>query len=224
MKMKPRMSAAAIWLLKVFKVAENNPALAGDLTEEYLGRQRAAWLWRQVLAAIAFTVAKEIFSHKLLTIRALIAGEVAVLLSSLVLMKGLYSPVLMRFLMTDVPHWMLHFNLFLGASVMGSIIGGWVVGRLSRDHLATLLLIFFTLQVIVIALPFPDYALYPKADAITLYRHLVESIDQPRFRPYLVLDLKFLAMNPLAVLFGGYLSHSRGENQSSGSGLQGDTV
>jgi hypothetical protein len=35
MKMTPKMPAAAIWLLKVFKVPESNPALAGDLTEEY---------------------------------------------------------------------------------------------------------------------------------------------------------------------------------------------
>ena len=124
MKMKRQMAAAAIWLLKVFKVPESNPALAGDLTEEYSGSQRAAWLWRQVLAAIAFTIAKGIFSHKLLTIGTLIAGEVAVSLSSLVLMKGLYSPGLMRFLMAQVPHWMLPFNLFLFGSMIGFMIGG----------------------------------------------------------------------------------------------------
>jgi len=124
MKMKRQIAAAAIWLLKVFKVPESNPALAGDLTEEYSGSQRAAWLWRQVLAAIAFTIAKGIFSHKLLTIGTLIAGEVAVSLSSLVLMKGLYSPGLMRFLMAQVPHWMLPFNLFRCGSMIGFMIGG----------------------------------------------------------------------------------------------------
>jgi hypothetical protein len=224
MKMTPHVSAAAIWLLKVFKVPEDNPALAGDLAEEYSGGQRAAWLWRQVLAAIAFTVAKEIYSHKLLTARALIAGEMVVTLGSLVLMKGLYSHGLLRFLTTSVPRWMLPFNLFLGGSVIAFMIGGWIVGRLSRDHLATMLLLFFTLQVIVIALPFTDYALYPKPDAITLYRHLVDSIDQPRFRPLLVLDLKFVVLCPLAVLYGGYLSRNRGERPSSGSGVRGNTA
>ena len=92
MKMTPQnMPAAAIWLLKVFKVPESNPALAGDLTEEYSGGQRAAWLWRQVLAAIAFTIAKEIYSHKSLTIRAVIAGEAWVLLSYFALIRALSS-------------------------------------------------------------------------------------------------------------------------------------
>jgi|SRR5579863_7160228 len=201
-----RLPAAAAWLLELFKVTETNPALIGDLSEEYLSGCSNTWLWRQVLAAIAFAVGKDISIHKFLAIRAMIAGEVAVSFSSLLLMKGLYSPALMRFLMTDVPHWMLPFNLFLFGSLIGFMIGGWVVGRLSRDHWATLLLLFFTLQVIVIAQPFPDYAVYPKPDVITLYRHLVGSIDQPRFRPYLVLDLKFLVLCPLAVLFGGYLA------------------
>jgi len=56
-----------------------------------------------------------------------------------------------------------------------------------------------------------------KPDAITLYRHLVDSIDQPRFRPYLVLDLKFLVLCPLAVLFGGYLARSRAKVQIAGN-------
>jgi len=198
-----RLPAGAAWLLQLFKLTETHPALVGDLSEEYLSDCSSTWVWRQVLAAIAFAIGKDISIHKLLTIRAMIAGEVAISLVSLVLMKGLYSPGLIRFLMTQVPHWMLHFNLFLGGSVIAFMMGGWVVGRLSRDHVATLLLLFFTLQVIVIALPFPDYTLYMKPDAITLYRHLTDSIDQPRFRPYLVLDLKFLVLCPLAVLFGG---------------------
>jgi hypothetical protein len=213
-----RLPTGATWLLELFKVTETNPALIGDLSEEYLSGRSNTWVWRQVLAAIAFAVGKDVSIHKLLTIRALIAGEIAVSLSSLVLMKGLYSPGLMRLLTTDMPHWMLHFNLFLFGSVIGFMIGGWVVGTLSRDHFATLLLLFFTLQIIVIAQPFPDYALYPKPDALTLYRHLVDSIDQPRFRPYLLLDLKFLVLWPLAVLFGGYLARLREGSISKTSG------
>ena len=43
------------------------------------GGRSSVWLWRQVVAALAFTIGKEICGHKLLTIesRWLIAGEVS---------------------------------------------------------------------------------------------------------------------------------------------------
>ena len=87
----PRLPAAAVWLLEAFNVTENSPALTGDLTEEFSGGRSGAWLWRQVLAAIGFTIAKEIYSHKLLTIRAVIAGEAWVLLSYFALIRALSS-------------------------------------------------------------------------------------------------------------------------------------
>ncbi len=82
-----RLPAAAVRLLDSFKVTENNPALIGDLTEECSGGQSSVWLWRQVIAAIAFTIGKEIYSHRLLTIRAIIAGEAAVLLGGWAIYK-----------------------------------------------------------------------------------------------------------------------------------------
>jgi hypothetical protein len=68
----PQLPAGAVWLLEAFKVTENNPALTGDLTEECSRGRSNAWLWEQVLVAIAFAIGKEIYSHKLLTIRAVI--------------------------------------------------------------------------------------------------------------------------------------------------------
>ncbi len=209
MKMTPQMPAAAIWLLNVFKVPESNPALAGDLTEEYSGGQTAAWLWRQVLAAIAFTIAKEIFSHKLLTIRAVIAGEAAVLLSYFALIRALSShwfavfrisvlaplrlPFLSEFLILLLPESMIVFGF-----------GGWIVGRLHRDHRATFVVLFATLQSIVLLVQ-----VFP-----TLLHHLIDSIDQPRFRPYLEADVAIVLLSPIAVLVGGYLARSRAEDRS----------
>ena len=124
----PRLPAAAIWLLKVFKVPESNPALAGDLTEEYSGGQRTAWLWRQVLAAIAFTIAKEIFSHKLLTIRALIAGEVAVSLSYFALIRALSSHWFAMLRISVFTPWRLPFLSEFWILLLPMIVfmfGGW---------------------------------------------------------------------------------------------------
>jgi len=208
MKMTPQMPAAAIWLLKVFKVPESNPALAGDLTEEYSGGQRAAWLWRQVLAVIAFTIAKEIYSHKLLTIRAVIAGEAWVLLSYFALIRALSSHWFVMFQMSVFPPSGLPFLsefwiLLLPESIIVFTFGGWIVGRLDRDHWATFVVLFATLQSIFILVQ-----VFP-----TLLRHLINSIDQPRFRPYLAMDLGILLLFPIAVLLGGYIAGSRADDR-----------
>jgi hypothetical protein len=51
----------------------------------------------------------------------------------------------------------------------------------------------------------------------TLRRHLVNSIEQPRFRPYLPVGVAFLFLCPIAVLLGGYLARNRKENRSRSS-------
>jgi hypothetical protein len=210
----PPLPAAAIWLLKVFKVPENNPALTGDLAEEFSHGRSSAWLWRQVLAATAFAIGKETYSHKLLTIRAVVVGEAAVWLSSWVLIRVLLSLVFRLF-----PHsWFnwIGWILFpvplgsIGASMGAVMFAGWIIGRFHREHRTTLLLLFATLQFLLVA---PEVS-----------RLLVSSIEQPRFRPYLAADIAFLFLGPMAVLLGGYLSRSRGENRSSASGLQRDTA
>jgi hypothetical protein len=210
MKMTPQMPAAAIWLLKVFKLPESNPALAGDLSEEYSGGQRPAWLWRQVLAAIAFTIAKEIYSYKLLTIRAVIAGEASVLLSYFALIRALsshwfamfcisvFTPLRLPFLSE---FWILLLAQSMIVVVIVCMFGGWIVGRFHRDHRATFVVLFAALQFIWTMV------------APTLRRHLADSIDQPRFRPYLALDLGILLLCPIAVLLGGYIAGSRADDR-----------
>ena len=209
MKMTPQMPAAAIWLLKVFKVPESNPALAGDLTEEYSGGQRAAWLWRQVLAAIAFTISEEIYSHKLLTIRAVIAGEAWVLLSYFALIRALSSHWFAMFRISvfkpsGLPFLSEFWILLLPESMIVFMFGGWIVGRLHRDNRATFVVLFAILQSVVLLVQ-----VFP-----TLLRHLIDSIDQPRFRPYLAMDLGILLLSPIAVLLGGYIAGSRADGRS----------
>lgn len=182
--------------------------LAGDLTEEYSGGQRAAWLSRQVLAAIAFTIAKEIYSHKLLTIRAVIAGEAWVLLSYFALIRALSSHWFAIFRISlftplRLPFWSELWILLLPGSMIVFMFGGWIVGRLHRDNGATFVVLFATLQSIVLLVQ-----VFP-----TLLRHLIDAIDQPRFRPYLALDLGILLLSPIAVLLGGYLAGSRADDR-----------
>jgi hypothetical protein len=96
-----RVPAAAAWLLKVFKVTENNPPLIGDLTEEFLSGHSRVWLWRQVLAAIVFSIGQEIYAHKL--IGAILTGEVAVLLSSSALTVAMRSRWFLTALLSRFP-------------------------------------------------------------------------------------------------------------------------
>jgi hypothetical protein len=211
-KMTPQMPAAAIWLLKVFKVTESNQALAGDLAEEYSGGQRTAWVWRQVFAATAFTIAKEIFSHKLLTVRAVMAGEAAVLLSYFALIgAGRWHWFSMFWISVFTPSWLPFWSEFWILYLLRSMLvvllvftfGGWIVGRLHRDHRATFVVLFATLQSIVLSVQVGP----------TLIRHLIDSIDQPRFRSYLALDLGILFLSPIAVLLGGYIAGSRADDR-----------
>jgi hypothetical protein len=214
----PRLPAAAVWLLAAFKVTDSNPALIGDLDEECSGGRSGVWLWRQVLAAIVFAVGKEIYGHKLLTIRAVVVGEAAVWFSSKVLTGVLLSLVFRLFLRSWF-YW-IGWILFpiplgsIGASMGAVMFAGWMVGRFHREHRTTLVLLFAMLQFFLMT---PEVS-----------RVLVNSIEQPRFRPYLAADMAFLFLGPIAVLLGGYLSRggarSRDENRSSGSGLQGNTA
>jgi len=203
----PQLPAAAVWLLEAFDVTHNNPALIGDLTEECSGGRSSVWLWRQVVAAIAY-------GHKLLTIRAVVVGEAAVWLSSWALIRVLSSLVFRLF-----PHsWFnwIGWIVFpvplgsIGASIGAVMFAGWIVGRFHREHRTTLVLLFATLQFLKMT---PEVS-----------RLVVNSIGQPRFRPYLAADIAFLFLGPIAVLLGGYLARSRGENRPSGSRLQGDTA
>jgi hypothetical protein len=214
MKMRPHMPAAAIWLLKVFKVPESNPALAGDLTEEYLGGRSSVWLWRQVLAAIAFAVGKEIYGHRLLTIRSLIIGEAAVWLSSwaiytaLAIYGALYGHSRAMLLIPVYTPWQLFYwagrVYMLPGSMLVFMFGGWIVGLFHRDHRTVLVFLFAMLQfIVVIVQAYSEFG-----------RLLVNSIDQPRFRPYLVANIALFLLCPIGVLLGGYLARSRAEDRS----------
>lgn len=193
MKTHP-LPATAVRLLDSFRVTENNPALIGDLTEECSGGRSSVWLWRQVIAAIAFTIAKEIYSHRLLTIRAIIVGEAAVLLGG----WAIYKPAVHMMLSIRV-HALpgRAFMLFIAMFIF--TLGGWIVSRLYRDNPAALVFLFATLQFIVLMVQ-------GRSELLDLF---VTSIYQPWFRWYLTFDMAVLLLSPMCVFLGGYLARDR---------------
>jgi hypothetical protein len=77
--MKPlQPPTAATWLLD--KLGCPNDALKGDLMEHYRLGRSIAWYWRQVLCAIALGFSREVNAHKLLALRAIVAGWAAIYL------------------------------------------------------------------------------------------------------------------------------------------------
>jgi hypothetical protein len=70
----------AAWVLTHF--GNRNEVLAGDLIEEYRRGRSAAWYCRQVVVALLIGYGKEIRTHKLLAVRALVIGWAALILSS----------------------------------------------------------------------------------------------------------------------------------------------
>jgi hypothetical protein len=103
--------------------------------------------------------------------------------------------------------WFFHFGNAWMISIPQVLIvltlSGWMVGRFDRDYRMALVPLFAALQsILMVAQAFPMIRL-----------HLVDSIDQPRFRLYLAVDLLLILLCPTAVLLGGYLV--RGDHRRS---------
>jgi hypothetical protein len=103
--------------------------------------------------------------------------------------------------------WYFHFGnawlISIPQVLIVHTLSGWTVARFDRDYRMALVPVFAALQsILTVALGFPMIRL-----------HLVNSIDQPRFRPYLAVDVVLVFLCPLAVLLGGYLG--RGDNGRS---------
>jgi hypothetical protein len=72
--MNKKIFAMAEWLLERFGIPQRNESLMGDLMEEYGAGRSGFWLLRQIVNAIATTVAPDIKHHWLLTARAIAMG------------------------------------------------------------------------------------------------------------------------------------------------------
>jgi hypothetical protein len=72
--MNRKIFARAEWLLERFGIPQRDESLMGDLTEEYNAGRSGFWLLRQIVNAIATTVAHDIKHHWLLTARAVAMG------------------------------------------------------------------------------------------------------------------------------------------------------
>jgi hypothetical protein len=107
-----------------------NESLVGDLMEEYEAGRSAAWYWWQTLSAIARTVTRDVWHHKLLAGRAVIVGWL----------------VAFPFAATPGPIMNLFKSPPMGVKFLlacfGFALAGWVVARTHRQKPAAMVLAF----------------------------------------------------------------------------------
>jgi hypothetical protein len=141
-----RPPAIAVWLLQRFAASTWSDALVGDLVEEY-GRGRSrAWFWRQAVAVIAANVRMEIAGHKLLAVRAIVAGFASFALFTMLMVRLAMVVIAPRI---PASWWAFHAAAPRPVDVIAAVLmcvasfgSGWVVGRLHRAHHAAMFLAY----------------------------------------------------------------------------------
>ena len=148
-KQPPRFAGR---LLRRLVPAQDHDVLLGDLCEEYQRRRSVAWYCLQILAAIIIGSWKDIRGHKLLALRASLAGFVVMLLTgnaSIALRDVLTGAgFLWHRTWVGLPlYWRYsypwtYYLFFHVLFVVSNLLVGWAVARLHRDHGLTMVFVF----------------------------------------------------------------------------------
>lgn len=181
----------ATWLLQRLGT---NPALSGDLIEEYQQGRSRAWYWRQVVMAIVVGSYQDIRAHKLLAFRAAASGWAVLWAFGLLFYRlSHFDEWLFVRGIAEVRWWWP--NEPIPDLVVGSIGGvccGWIVARFRRPSMllmcVALLLLWNVSWLPVVA------------------NRLVSSVHyESDFRAFLVQATLAFVVIPVGMLLGGLL-------------------
>lgn len=115
-------SVVGTWLLDRFC---GEPAVAGDLLQEYRKGQSTLWYWKEVVCAVCAYSAATIWEHKWLTARAIATGYV-------------FYWIVVRTVMRDLVHpwWngVAPAALYPLVAYLPWLLNGWLIGRLHRPY------------------------------------------------------------------------------------------
>ena len=166
-----------------------DPALNGDIAEEWARGHSSIWYWRQILSAVRAAIWDGTLWHKMLAVRAVLTGCAMnyALTVALQHLPAVYIPP---------KAWIATWAIGLALMLLMQAVTGWVVARTHRARpvpMVTAFAIFLMLWAIVLGI----------ADS-HLKMLLVDSLDQPRFRPYLFRYLASISTAILAHLLGLY--------------------
>ncbi len=115
-------SVVGTWLLDRFC---GEPAVAGDLLQEYRRRRSALWYWKEIVCAMCAYSASTIWEHKWLALRAILTGWV-------------FSMIVIRIGMRDIVHpWWDGVAPPVTYPIIAYVpwlLNGWLIGRLHRPY------------------------------------------------------------------------------------------
>jgi hypothetical protein len=203
--MRIRPPVLATWLLELF--ANHNPALVGDLLEEYQTGRSALWFWRQVLTAILVCF-NSIRAHKWLALRALVIGWI--FLEGASLLAFLFAHhLLMRLLETGIATRQVLFNWLFPVSTsllmfIISLSAGWLVARTHRPHSIPMVLLLLASVLLSMVPTLPWF-----------FRLLKDTFENSRYIPSFVFLVSRYALSIMSMLIGGVLGSSRLPHQSN---------
>jgi hypothetical protein len=200
MKASTQPPSGPTWLLNRFGLG--NDALTGDLFEDYSQGRSAAWYWKQVLIAIVVDFGKEVRAHKLLALRALVVGWIALD----VLLRWVENPwwrfagrVLLPRGLIPSPYWWHHYYLYPALLIPCIFAGasGWIVGRCHRAHREAMVVVYL-LSV--------QLWLFCQGGG---FRLVEDVLGNRRFLPYLLSWVANFIFITIAILLGGLWGDSR---------------
>jgi hypothetical protein len=178
--------STVVWL---FERLDLDGALIGDLEEECARGRSTIWYWKQVLIAIWRGIWGAILDNKLLALRAVATGCAINYVIWFLYLRFL-QPLVPLGPTVSIRAWITNLSFIL-LTQPGT---GWVVARTHRAHpvpMVSVFAIWLVLWSVVTSIQF-SYA----------WMLLVNSFDQPGFRPYLARYLAGFLVPTLAVVVG----------------------
>ena len=178
----------AIWLMNRFGVDEG---LVGDLAEQI--SRSGFWLWRQTLGSILIAMTRDLRAHPVLALRAVFLGTL--------LQFPLHTFQLWLWSLVSIPFASVAFaiglrHLALSGSVAntllampGSFCMGWLIACLHRSRTPAPVLSFLIVTW-CFAIP-------------TVSRQFSNALSDPRFHPYLAIQLMGICAFSFSVMAGG---------------------
>ena len=202
----------ADWLVMRLLSPTRAEILIGDLHEQH-GRGRSpGWYWRQAIEVCAFSLARDVRSHKLLTLRALALGW-AMLVSCQHFVLLPLSRLDHWLFMTGLVSHYVAFNGPVSTALLVALVGagsGWMVGRTHRAC-AVPIAFAFALSVeayVTVALGWWFYAVFPHLKVV--YWPGIVSVST------ILVPLSLTTiLAPLSILIGGLLSRPNGVKAST---------
>lgn len=129
----------AAWLLDRVGL---DGALAGDLFEERSRGRSTIWYWKQVTIAAWVGIWAQVFSHKVLALRAVATG--CAVNGVWLFLWTRYVPLGLPVLPPDTRRLMLESLACLSMILITQAMTGWVVARTHRAHSVPMVVVFAT--------------------------------------------------------------------------------